>query len=510
MVEKKSPPRKYRNGLMLVAILFASDLAAAQGAPSAPVDESKKKETAIAQLERNLPALMKDADIPGLSIALIREGKPVWTHGFGVKNSATREAVTEETVFEAASLSKPVFAYSVLKLVDAGKLDLDAPLNKYLPGSYDVAPDDARVHQITARRVLTHSTGFPNWRQPRNAKTLPVHFTPGERFSYSGEGFVYLSRVVEKITGMKFDEYVREAVFKPLEMTSSSFSWQDRYKQLKTFNHDALGNPAGQGENNPPEAAGSLLTTSGDYAKFVAAVLEGTGLKDETRRQMLTPQIRVDDACRACTDRKPERLSTDIAWGLGWGLQTTDEGHSFWHWGDNGNNKAFVVVSEKQGDGIVLLANGANGFLILKEIVADGLGGKHPALAWINTGRQDLQVHVLMKSIVTDGPEEALAAYRQRRTSSSAERLDENRINALGYDLLRARKVDGAIALFQLNTEDFPGSANAWDSLAEACMIKGDKVKAIEYYTKSLALNPKNKGAAERIKQLGQAANTAM
>src|SRR5215204_167580 len=278
-----------KQGLILTAILsLCVSTIAAQKSKFVPVSDYKKKEAAVEQLEKNLPALMKAADIPGVSIALVREGKPVWTHGFGVKNSETKEAVTEETVFEAASLSKPVFAYAVLKLVDAGKLDLDAPLNKYLPGSYDVAPDDARVNQITARRVLTHTTGFPNWRQPRGAKILPLYFAPGERFSYSGEGFVYLSKVVEQITGMKFDDFMRETVFKPLGMTSSSFTWQERYKQLKAFNHNLLGNPSGQGEGVNPNAAGSLQTTA-DYAKFVAAVLNGTGLKKATLRAMLTP-----------------------------------------------------------------------------------------------------------------------------------------------------------------------------------------------------------------------------
>jgi CubicO group peptidase (beta-lactamase class C family) len=495
-----------KHALSLLAILFFSVAAGvAQKSKFGPAADLKKKETAIEQLEKNLPALMKAADIPGLSIALVRDGKPVWSRGFGVKNSETKEAVTGETVFEAASLSKPVFAYAVLKLVEAGKLDLDAPLNKYLPGSYDVAPDDARVNQITARRVLTHTTGFPNWRAPRGAKMLPLYFTPGERFSYSGEGFVYLSKVVERITGLKFDEYVREAVFKPLGMTSSSFAWEERFARLKTFNHDLLGNPSGQGEGAFPNAAGSLLTTSADYAKFVAAVLNGTGLKKETRREWLTPQIRVDEACRNCTDRPAAgKLSAEIGWGLGWGLQTTDEGTSFWHWGDNGNNKAFIVAFEKQKDGLVVLTNSANGLFILKEILADGLGGKHPALAWINTGRYDSPARVLLKSIIADGPEKALAAYRRRRADAPAERLDESRLNGLGYDLLRAQKVDEAIAVFQLNTEDFPNSANTWDSLAEAFMIKGDLPKAVENYKKSLALNPNNKGAAERIKQLEQ------
>lgn len=493
-----------KHALFLAFILLFSISVPAQKTKFAPVSDYKKKEAAIAQLEKNLPALMKAADIPGISIALIRGGKTVWTHAFGVKNSETKEAVTEETVFEAASLTKPVFAYAVLKLVDAGKLDLDAPLNKYLPGNYDVEASDARLSQITARRVLTHSTGFPNWRAPRNSKTLPIYFTPGERFSYSGEGFVYLSKAVEKITGMKFDEYVRQVVFAPLGMANSTLAWEEKHTQTKTFNHDLLGNPSGQGEGATANAAGSLLTTAADYAKFVSAILNGTGLKKETRRQMTTPQIRVNESCRNCLTPPTGKLSTEIAWGLGWGLQTTDEGNSFWHWGDNGDNKAFIVAFEKQKDGIVVLTNGANGLFILKEILADGLGGKHPALAWINTGRHDSPARVLLKSIVTDGAEKAIAEYRKRRETSPAERLDEASVNRLGYDLLRALKIDEAIAVFLLNTEDFPKSANTWDSLAEGYMINGDKEKAIENYKKSLALNPDNKGAAEQIKKLEQ------
>ena len=274
---------------------------------------------------------------------------------------------------------------------------------------------------------------------------------------------------------------------------------------MKAFNHNLLGNPAGQGENNTPNAAGSLLTTASDYAKFVAAILNGTGLKKETRRQMTTPQIRVDEACRNCTDRPASgKLSTEVAWGLGWGLQTTDEGTSLWHWGDNGNNKAFVVAFEKQKDGIVVLTNGANGLFILKEILADGLGGKYPALAWINTGRYDSPARVFIKSLVSGDAEKAIADYRKKREASPAERLDEGSVNNLGYSLLQARKIDEAIAVFRLNTEDFPNSANTWDSLAEAYMIKGDKPKAIANYKKSLELDPNNKNAAAKIKELEQ------
>ena len=121
---------------------------------------SLKKEAAVEQLKKNVPELMKEANIPGASVALIRDGKIVWSGGIGVKNVQTKKAVTNETIFEAASLTKPVVAYAVLKLADAGKLDLDVPLNKYLPGNYD-AGDDTRINQITARHVLSHQSGFP-------------------------------------------------------------------------------------------------------------------------------------------------------------------------------------------------------------------------------------------------------------------------------------------------------------------------------------------------------------
>src|SRR5271167_1564548 len=124
-------------------------------------------------------------------MVVIRNGKTTWVHGFGIKESTTGQPVTVETVFEAASLSKPVFAYGVLKLVEQGKLGLDVPLTTYLPKPY-IAGDE-RLAKITARIVLSHRTGFPNW--------------PGERFSYSGEGYIYLQRVVEKITGKPLNEY---------------------------------------------------------------------------------------------------------------------------------------------------------------------------------------------------------------------------------------------------------------------------------------------------------------
>jgi len=489
-------------GIWLLLMLTLSIPCAGQALQSR-VNGSIAEANLVQALEKEVPSLMAKADVPGLSIALIRDGKPYWNHGFGVKNSQTKEPVTAETVFEAASLSKPVFAYAVLKLVDQGKLDLDAPLNTYLPGNYD-AGDDVRINKITARKVLSHTTGFPNWRTPRGAKTLPILFEPGERFSYSGEGFVYLSKVVEAITKMKFEDYVNESVLKPLGMASSSFEWQERYKPLKAYNHDFIGNPTGQGESNGSNAAGSLLTTTADYALFISAILNGSGLKKETRALMLTPQSTVNESCRTCATPPTGSLSKEVFWGLGVGLQKTADGTSFWHWGDNGNNKAFFAAFDKQKDGIVMLTNSANGLLILEDLLATSFPRKFPAVLWINVGRFDSPARVLMTSLIKQGSERAIADYKKRRASGTDQILDEARINSMGYDLLRVKKIDEAIALFTLNTQDFPKSSNVWDSLGEAYMVKGDKPKAIENYKKSLELDPNNKGAIENLKKLEQ------
>ncbi|HTC40230.1 MAG TPA: serine hydrolase domain-containing protein, partial [Candidatus Acidoferrales bacterium] len=163
----------------------------------------KPDKTTIAELEQQVPVLLKEGTVPGASLALIRGGKTYWVHGFGVRDAKSGQPVVEDTIFEAASLSKPVFAYGVLKLVDQGKLDLDAPLSKYLPKPY--IEGDPRLDKITARYVLSHRTGFPNWRPDAG---LTIHFTPGERFSYSGEGFVYLQKVVQQITGEPLNQYM--------------------------------------------------------------------------------------------------------------------------------------------------------------------------------------------------------------------------------------------------------------------------------------------------------------
>jgi CubicO group peptidase (beta-lactamase class C family) len=319
-----------------------------EGALTTQSDATVRSEDAITgTLERDIPEPMKKGRVPGLAIAVIRQGKTYWLHGFGVKQAETGQAVTEGTVFEAASLSKPVFAYGVLKLVERGKLGLDVPLTTYLPKPY-IQGDD-RLKKITARIVLSHRTGFANWRGDGNA--LTIHFTPGERFSYSGEGYVYLQRVVEQITGQELNDYMIEAVFKPLGMRSSSYVWRRDFDDRTATGHNADGKPVPLWKPKEAGAASTLNTTVQDYALFVEAVLNRKGLKSATLREMERPQIALDPECRNCTEREPSELSSTLFWGLGWGIQRMKQEDDLWHWGDNGAFKSFVMAAPKSKGG---------------------------------------------------------------------------------------------------------------------------------------------------------------
>ncbi|PWU05061.1 MAG: hypothetical protein C5B52_00410, partial [Bacteroidetes bacterium] len=447
------------------------------------------KSNAVKALQKDIPTLMKDAQIPGLSIALIENGRIIWEAGYGVSNADTRKPVTRMTIFEAASLTKVVTCYTVLKLVDQGKINLDTPLNKYLGNNYDVVNDD-RINLITARRVLTHSAGFPNWRND-GSKTLPINFNPGERFSYSGEGFVYLSRVAEKLTGMKFEDLVKRTVLEPLGMTSSNFTWVDSYKEIGAYRHDWSGKVSFRNEGRDPNAAASLRTTAEDYAKFMIAIMNGTGLKESTWNEMLKPQIAVN-----------EKTAPGVDWGLGVGLEITSGVKDFWHWGDQGDSKCYMTGYPDSKNGVVYFTNSNNGLSIVREILKDALGGPHPAPDWLNYEKFNPALPVFYQAVLDKGAKNALDDYHDKLSKKQIQPISESSLNSIGYVLLREKKIDDAILIFTENTKVFPESSNAWDSLAEGYMNKGENELAIKYYQKSLALNPDNNNATEMIKKI--------
>ncbi len=474
---------------------------------AAPLKTEVDEKALIADLEKIIPELMKAADIPGLSIAVIRDGKLLWTRGFGVKNSKTGEPVTTDTIFEAASLTKPFFAYAAMKLVESGELDLDRPLLEYIPREriekglgHSLDFEGFRgdwFRKITARMVLSHSSGLPHGERGR---PYPIFFEPGTKYRYSADGYYYLQAVIEHLKGEKLDSWMRKMTLDPLKMDASSMVWQERYEKSAAVGHDALGGTEGRfRKRTEPHAAATLYTTAEDYAKFVAAMLNDVGLKKETIDLMLTPQIDV---------------VKDVFWGLGFGLERTAPGDGFWQWGDYGIFRNYVVGYRKQKIGVVYLTNSFNGLSIAQDLVARAIGGGQDlGIAYLNYERYDSTGFLFSKAVVEKGPDEAIKLYYETRKTSPDD-LNEATINRIGYALMNAKKYKEAIEVLKLNVEAYPESANVYDSLAEAYMNNGDKEMAITYYKKTLEMIPKDKkadkdflerlrtGALEKLKEL--------
>lgn len=422
--------------------------------------------------------------IPGLTIAWIENGKTAWVQHFGVAGRNTGLPISDTTRFEAASLTKVVTAYMALLMAGSRQLDLDKPLREYLGNNYDVG-NDPRFAGVTARRVLTHSAGFPNWRSDSLLRFL---FAPGERFQYSGEGFVLLAKVMEKIAGRRFADMANDSVFTPLGMRNSNMVFDTMLRARHAPRHNWLGSQAYPADYTNVNAAASLRTTAADYATFLCALLSGYRLDAAVFAQVFRRYSFPD------TKKMP-----DVAWGLGLGLDSTASGRYAWHWGDQGDSKALFVVDIDKKNGVAYFTNSANGLSPAPDILRAALGGRQQGIVeWVAYGKFDSQAAALFQSIQEKGGDNAVKAYVAGRKS----KIGEEMINNIGYDLLRGKRVADAIVVFRQNTVDYPSSANVWDSLAESYMENGDKELAIANYEKSLRMNPDNLNAVQMLRKL--------
>lgn len=367
----------------------------------------------------DLPRLMQALRVPAIGMAVVERGEVVWSRNVGVTNAQTRAPVTDDTLFEDASLSKPVFAYLVLQLADQGVIDLDAPLVRYR--RMDYLADHPWVELVTARDVLRHSTGLPNWRKdPAHEKLVPA-VKPGTRIDYSGEAIFWLQLVVETLTGESLDGSMQRLLFGPAGMHDSSYTWSADLAARSVYGHRAVedeetgmppqmlrdtwnaaqtvadrwGKPLSawryeDAERALPEvqaitpkglvnwpgdilanAAASLRTTPADYARFMALMVRTPRapwqITGATRTAMLTRQI---DVPGRWTDK-----------GLGWNLEATPRGPVFYHSGSNGGIfKNFALGDARGQRALVALTNGGSGNVLYRRVVRAATG--HDLLAF--------------------------------------------------------------------------------------------------------------------------------
>lgn len=337
---------------ILCFFLVSHSLEAQQATKIKAVDGTTVK---TEKLNKRIEFLMDSVDIPGVSLAIINDREIVYHEVFGVQNIETKEAVKKQSIFEGASLSKPIFAYFAMKMVDQALLDLDKPLHEYFPHPAIDSASYEDYKKITPRMVLSHSSGFPNF---SNGKIISLPFKPGTDFEYSGEAYQYLAAVIGSLHKVgwkdKFNEIFEREVTKPLGMKHSSFLWNDYLAENKVYGHKdgkPTDNSTGGWSGKTFNAFSSIHSEASEYALFIQAMLKQEGLSEKSFNQMLSPE----------NTFKPEsklyKETGQTAWGLGFAQKPSENGLMHLHTGNNHDFQAYCMFIMEQGYGIVLFTN---------------------------------------------------------------------------------------------------------------------------------------------------------
>ncbi|UOQ76665.1 beta-lactamase family protein [Hymenobacter sp. 5516J-16] len=332
--------------------------------------------------QAELTALLKKENVTGIQLIYSKKGETT-QYSLGLRQAGTTQAIDANTIFQAASLGKVVLAYTALRLHDQGRLDLDKSLLSYYP--YPRLQNEPRAQKITARMVLGHTTGLPNWAgyplaESWKTSALHLQFAPDSCWSYSGEGYVFLQKTLEHLTGKSLEQLAQQEVFGLLKMQNSSFIWQSRFDQNAAFGHDKAGQPTDVKRFAEPNGGFSLLTTAPDYHRFLQAVARGKGLRPATAKLLTTP---ANDANRCTTPLTP--TDAHIAWACGVGLAATSHGPAQWHWGDNGDFRGFFMTFPDTKETLLFLTNSANGLRLTDDVLRLFVGpGQYQAMQWLS------------------------------------------------------------------------------------------------------------------------------
>ncbi|MBB3228889.1 CubicO group peptidase (beta-lactamase class C family) [Luteibacter sp. Sphag1AF] len=383
---------------MLRSSLFALACIALAGCATHPATSSHSRLRG-AELDARVRQLMQVANVPGLGVAVIENGRVVSVRAYGKRDVEKNLPLETNTTMYAASLTKAAFAYATMSLVDQGRLNLDASIATYLPKplpDYDKYADlkgDPRWRQLTPAILLSHRSGFANFRfwQPGkdydpNGK-LQIYFDPGTRFAYSGEGINLLQFVLENGQNIDVATLMQQRLFTPFQMPRTSMTWRDDFAGNLAIGYDENGKALGHKHRESVRAAGSMDTTVSDYANLLAAMVRGDGLSDATHALWLKPVIRIHAVQQFPTMGMPDSNDNDaigLGYALGVGTFQSPQGPVFFKEGhDDGTNNVAVCL-EKQKDCVLLMSNSSNGEKIFGALIDDVLGATCYPLYWSN------------------------------------------------------------------------------------------------------------------------------
>jgi CubicO group peptidase (beta-lactamase class C family) len=334
------------------------------------------------ELDQFVPSSLEKHNVPGAAVSLVLNGEVVWSAGYGMADRALHIPVTADTVFQVASISKAVTSWGVMRLVETGVLDLDAPVEQYL-SRWHLPPSGHDVSGVTIRRLLSHTAGlsvdgYPGYSpdQPlpsleeslsghnRGAGEVRIVMEPGAQWRYSGGGYTLLQLIVEEVTGEAFCAYMQREVLEPLGMTHSSYEWRADLHPATAVAYTGGGSPVPNYLFTEQAAAG-LYTTAPDLARFVAANMPGPN-GEPAGRGVLTP-----DTLALMFTPAVQLQGPGEAWGLGYNLLAlTDGSVVIKHAGSNQGWRAFFEAVPDWGKGIVVLTNSENGMSLIEDVVS--------------------------------------------------------------------------------------------------------------------------------------------
>jgi CubicO group peptidase (beta-lactamase class C family) len=360
--------------------------------PNAPSVKRLDGSTITAsEIDTTVSRAMHAAKVTGVGLALLNDRKILYLKTYGFRDRRKALPLTPDSVMSAASFTKVAFAYMVMQLVQDGLLDLDKPVHLYLPkplpeySNYKDLSGDERYKKITSRMLLNHTSGFPNWRHFEDDRKLHIYFEPGSRFAYSGEGIDLLQLVVETVTKKSLEDLMQERVFRPIGMPRTSMVSHLRFESDSANGYDEQEKSLGPQRRLLADAAGSMKTTPADFARFMQAMLQGQGLRKETKGLMLSPQIQILSKHEFPTlspETTDENNSIRLSYGLGWGLYWTPYAKAFFKEGHDDGWRNYTVCFDDSGTGILIMTNSSNGESIYKELLETLLKNTYTPIEW--------------------------------------------------------------------------------------------------------------------------------
>ncbi|WP_216595015.1 serine hydrolase domain-containing protein [Collimonas arenae] len=342
---------------------FATSMALAAPAPTptpTPVPPASETEQQ-ARLDQDIPQLLIDNAIPSVSIAQIRNGKVVLVAAYGEQSDGV--LATPATLYNAASLTKPLTAEVIMRLASKGEISLDEPMDRYWLDP-DIATDP-RHALLTPRLALSHRTGFPNWRDSKDG--LKIVREPGVKWGYSGEGYQYVAHFTENKTGTDFENLAQTYLFKPMAMTETSYRGKDWFEGRIAVPTNAAGKALEPQIASRFNASDLLYTTAYDYGLFMVGVLNDQGLSPAMARERSKIQVSMMD--EMCQGKLADSCPPSVGFGLGWQILAFKDETLLMHTGKDEGVFTFAYLNRTSRDGAVILTNSDNGYKIILPVL---------------------------------------------------------------------------------------------------------------------------------------------